>query len=411
MHRSTGPARPRTPRRRSSSARRLSSRSSGHPARARCSTATASSRRLIEDRERGTRRVGYIYWFADPALPGRAATTGWTSTCKLFEGEKFYLGPAGSARATRTTRDKVIRRGVRARRRRRHEHGGRQEERPEAPAARLLQGQRGAGVRASARSEKKVDLTLKGTGDLAQRDPVRRRLFGARRLLRPVLVPDAQLPRPRRGHRRRRPRSARSRTTTTSPTRFPGSWTATRRSGHPCSSHDGQLPEHRREAQGGHDVLRKGIGPVRQLVAAVPVREREGELPGARRAGASGPARAARQSSREVLGTTSSFTPGYRYDSRNDPFDPNQGYPILPRRCSWRRPRWRHRQLHQAFSIGGSGYINLRFPRRTYLAFNLEGGYVRQYGGNSIPISRALPDRRRAEPARLPGGGVGATAG
>jgi outer membrane protein insertion porin family len=87
----------------------------------------------------------------------------------------------------------------------------------------------------------------------------------------------------------------------------------------------------------------------------------------------------------EVLGTTSSFTPGYRYDSRNDPFDPNQGFrffstvqfagTVLGGTDNFIKPL-----------IGGSGYINLRFPRRTYLAFNLEGGYVLPYGGKDVPI-------------------------
>jgi outer membrane protein assembly factor BamA len=87
----------------------------------------------------------------------------------------------------------------------------------------------------------------------------------------------------------------------------------------------------------------------------------------------------------EVLGTTSSFTPGYRFDSRNDPFDPNQGFrffstvqmagTVLGGTDNFIKPL-----------IGGSGYINLRFPRHTYLAFNLEGGYVLPYGGKTLPI-------------------------
>jgi outer membrane protein insertion porin family len=87
----------------------------------------------------------------------------------------------------------------------------------------------------------------------------------------------------------------------------------------------------------------------------------------------------------EILGTTSSFTPGYRFDSRNDPFDPNQGFrffstaqfagTVLGGTVNFIKPL-----------IGGSGYIGLRFPRHTYLAFNLEGGYVLPYGGKGIPI-------------------------
>ncbi len=87
----------------------------------------------------------------------------------------------------------------------------------------------------------------------------------------------------------------------------------------------------------------------------------------------------------EVLGRTSSFTPGYRYDSRNDPFDPNQGFrffssaqfagTVLGGTDNFIKPL-----------VGTSGYIGLRFPRHTYLAFNLEGGYVTAYGSKDIPI-------------------------
>jgi outer membrane protein insertion porin family len=87
----------------------------------------------------------------------------------------------------------------------------------------------------------------------------------------------------------------------------------------------------------------------------------------------------------EVLGKTSSFTPGYRFDSRNDPFDPNQGFRFFS------SAQFAGTALGGTVNfikplIGGSGYIGLRFPRRAYLAFNLEGGYVSAYGGKDIPI-------------------------
>ena len=69
-----------------------------------------------------------------------------------------------------------------------------------------------------------------GPGDVAQRGPVRRRLLGRRQVLRPVLLPDPQLPRARRDPRRPRRSSGRSRASTTSPTRSRGSWTRTSRS-------------------------------------------------------------------------------------------------------------------------------------------------------------------------------------
>jgi outer membrane protein insertion porin family len=87
----------------------------------------------------------------------------------------------------------------------------------------------------------------------------------------------------------------------------------------------------------------------------------------------------------EVLGTTSSITPGYRYDSRNDPFDPNQGFryfttvqlagTAIGGTDSFIKPL-----------LGTSRYFPLRWPRHTYLAANLEGGWVTTYGGKPIPI-------------------------
>ena len=86
-----------------------------------------------------------------------------------------------------------------------------------------------------------------------------------------------------------------------------------------------------------------------------------------------------------VAGRTSGFTPGYRYDSRNDPFDPNRGFRF-----------YLTSQVAGSF-LGGtntfvkplagvSGYIPVRLPRHAYLGFNLEAGWVEPFGGKSIPI-------------------------
>jgi len=87
----------------------------------------------------------------------------------------------------------------------------------------------------------------------------------------------------------------------------------------------------------------------------------------------------------EVTGTTSSFTPGYRFDSRNDPFDPNRGHrlylttqiagSVLGGNNDFLKPL-----------IGGSTYVPLRFPRRAYLGLNLEAGYVAPFSGGDVPI-------------------------
>ncbi|HKF42975.1 MAG TPA: outer membrane protein assembly factor BamA [Thermoanaerobaculia bacterium] len=87
----------------------------------------------------------------------------------------------------------------------------------------------------------------------------------------------------------------------------------------------------------------------------------------------------------ETTGKTSSFTPGYRWDSRNDPFDPNQGFryyttvqlagTALGGTDNFVKPL-----------LGTSKYFPLRWPKRTYIAVNLEGGWVTSYGGAGIPI-------------------------
>ncbi len=87
----------------------------------------------------------------------------------------------------------------------------------------------------------------------------------------------------------------------------------------------------------------------------------------------------------QVVGKTSSFTPGYRFDSRNDPFDPNAGHRFylttqvagsyLGGSVDFLKPL-----------IGGSIYIPVRIPRHSYIALNGEAGYVRPYGGQGVPI-------------------------
>jgi outer membrane protein insertion porin family len=87
----------------------------------------------------------------------------------------------------------------------------------------------------------------------------------------------------------------------------------------------------------------------------------------------------------QVVGTTSGITPGYRYDNRNDPFDPNAGHRFymtaqvageyLGGTVNFVKPL-----------LGGSIYIPVRIPRHSYLAINAEAGYVHPYGGQDVPI-------------------------
>ena len=87
----------------------------------------------------------------------------------------------------------------------------------------------------------------------------------------------------------------------------------------------------------------------------------------------------------ETTGRTSSLTPAYRYDSRNDPFDPNRGFRLfasvqyaptfLGSSDSFFKP-----------GLGSTYYLPVRFPRRAVIGLNLEAGYVKGLSGDEIPI-------------------------
>ncbi|HZI66711.1 MAG TPA: outer membrane protein assembly factor BamA [Thermoanaerobaculia bacterium] len=87
----------------------------------------------------------------------------------------------------------------------------------------------------------------------------------------------------------------------------------------------------------------------------------------------------------EVTGTTSSLTPGYRFDSRNDPFDPNRGYRLYLTTQFAGSVLGGNQDFVKPL-LGGSTYIPIRFPRRAYLGVNLELGYVAPTSGGDIPI-------------------------
>ncbi|HTO87714.1 MAG TPA: outer membrane protein assembly factor BamA [Thermoanaerobaculia bacterium] len=86
-----------------------------------------------------------------------------------------------------------------------------------------------------------------------------------------------------------------------------------------------------------------------------------------------------------VTGRTSSFTPAFRYDSLNDPFDPTAG-----------RRLFASVQLAGGVLggsdyfikplVGGTIYFNVRIPRHAYIAVNLDVGWVAEYQGQPIPI-------------------------
>jgi outer membrane protein insertion porin family len=308
------------------------------------------------------KKIGYIYWFADPAYRD-VGNHRVDVDVKLFEGDKFYLGRLEVTGNT-TTRDKVIRREFAL------DEGDvfKVNEEPEF------------GVRAA---EKKVDLTLKGTetsrneiqfgagysaldGFFGQFSFQTRNFLGRGE----VLGASAQI----------------GRISNYYDVSYTIPWFMDRNQtvGASLFSRDVNYLNIDEKRRGGTTFFGKGLGlfdswsilyQYEDVKANFPVRG--AQIP----PGQPVPP----DKFTEVLGTTSSFTPGYRYDSRNDPFDPNQGFrffstlqmagTVLGGTDNFIKPL-----------IGGSGYINLRFPRHTYLAFNLEGGWVLPYGGKDVPI-------------------------
>jgi outer membrane protein insertion porin family len=85
----------------------------------------------------------------------------------------------------------------------------------------------------------------------------------------------------------------------------------------------------------------------------------------------------------DFVGRTSALTPGYRYDSRNDPFEPNRGKRIgfsvtvaggpLGGDFSFVKPAASYTQF-------------IPLTKRTHAAFNAQWGMVRPYDGKEIPI-------------------------
>ena len=163
---------------------------------------------------------------------------------------------------------------------------------------------------------------------------------------------------------------------------------------------DVRLPEHRREADGRHPLLREGAPPLRQLVDPLPVRGRESELPGPRRAEPPGqpiPPTSSRRSRADLL--------------------VHSGVPLRqPQRSlrSQRRASLLHDRAARRRTLGGTdsfvkpllGTIELlpaptpeaRVPRP-----ERRGGIRRLLRRQGHPDLRAVPDRRRAEPPRFQG--------
>ncbi len=81
----------------------------------------------------------------------------------------------------------------------------------------------------------------------------------------------------------------------------------------------------------------------------------------------------------ETTGTSSSVTPGYRYDSRNDPFNPTKGFRLFAA-AEIAPTLFGGTNAFIKPTLGSTIYIPVRFPRHAVLALNAEIGYV-------VPIS------------------------
>jgi outer membrane protein insertion porin family len=87
----------------------------------------------------------------------------------------------------------------------------------------------------------------------------------------------------------------------------------------------------------------------------------------------------------ETKGTTSSFTPGYRYDSRNDPFDPTRGLRLSA--SVQIAPSLLGGTSSFIKTIGGGTiYLPVRIPRGAVLALNAEIGYAGAFNSVELPI-------------------------
>jgi outer membrane protein insertion porin family len=87
----------------------------------------------------------------------------------------------------------------------------------------------------------------------------------------------------------------------------------------------------------------------------------------------------------DTSGTSSSLTPAYRYDSRNDPMNPTRGFRLFAAV-----------EIAPAFfggtnafikpTIGATVYIPVRFPRNAVLALNAEVGFVTAVSGTPLQV-------------------------
>ena len=86
-----------------------------------------------------------------------------------------------------------------------------------------------------------------------------------------------------------------------------------------------------------------------------------------------------------TTGKTSGITPSYRYDSRNDPFDPNRGFRFNASVLIAPKLLGSETQVIKPL-IGSTIYIPVPIPRLATLAFNVEAGWVHPLNDTDLPI-------------------------
>jgi outer membrane protein insertion porin family len=87
----------------------------------------------------------------------------------------------------------------------------------------------------------------------------------------------------------------------------------------------------------------------------------------------------------DTSGKTSSVTPAYRYDSRNDPFDPTAGFRLFAS-VQFAPQFLGSSTLFIKPLLGSTIYIPVRIPRHALLALNVDAGYIHPISGSELPI-------------------------
>ena len=87
----------------------------------------------------------------------------------------------------------------------------------------------------------------------------------------------------------------------------------------------------------------------------------------------------------DTSGTSSSLTPAYRYDSRNDPMNPTKGFRLFAA-VEVAPAFFGGTNAYIKPTLGSTIYIPVRWPRNTLLALNGEIGFVQAVNGTDLQV-------------------------